>query len=47
MFCGMKTLKKNITDPNLLELLLLFYQIGQRGKFQTKYSFSEIDRGKC
>lgn len=26
--------RKNITDPNLLKLSLLFDQIGQRGKFQ-------------
>ena len=34
MFYGRKTLKKNITDPNLLKLSLLFDQIGQRVKFQ-------------
>lgn len=34
MFYGRKTLKKNITDPDLLKLSLLFDQIGQRGKFQ-------------
>ena len=34
MFYGRKTLKKNITDQDLLKLSLLFDQIGQRGKFQ-------------